>query len=243
MNGLILEGLTTGYKDKVIIKDLNLRVGEKETLILMGSSGSGKTTLLLTILGILKANGGQIKLNSKLLSDIPIEERNIGYVPQDYGLFPHLSVIENVSYGLKIRGVSIEERTKKAKQMLELVNLRNLENRRINQLSGGQKQRVALARALSIRPDLLLLDEPLSNVDQVTKGEVAIGLKEVFKKLEIPIILVTHNHEDAIFLAERIAIMVDGKIEQIGKVEEILKRPKTGFIRKLLQPFTNVKKN
>ena len=166
-----------------------------------------------------------------------MEMRNIGYLPQDYGLFTHLNVLENIAFGLRVRGVPKEEREEIAKKMLALVNLRNYEKRRIRELSGGEKQRVGLARALAVSPALLLLDEPLSNIDQVTKREVAEQLKELFKKLAIPIILVTHSSEDAHFLAEKLAVMVEGTIEQIGPVHEIMTHPKNEFIKKLLNPF------
>ncbi len=203
----------------------------------MGISGSGKTTLLLTILGIIQPKKGRIVLNDKVINDTPIEERNIGYLPQDYGLFPHLNVFDNVAYGLKVRGASKTEQGQGVKEMLALVELEGFEKRKIKEMSGGQRQRVGLARALAIKPDLLLLDEPLSNIDQITKLEVATHLKNLFAKLDIPIILVTHNHEDALFLAENLAIMNEGKIEQIGSVKEIMNNPKTPFIKRLLTPF------
>ncbi len=152
-------------------------------------------------------------------------------------MFPHLSVIENVSYGLRVRGVEKREQEDTAEEMLTLVELKGFGKKRIQEISGGQRQRVGLARALAIRPGLLLLDEPLSNIDQVTKSEVATHLKALFHKLEIPVMLVTHNHEDAIFLAERLAIMIDGRIEQTGTVDAIIKSPKTPFIKRILMPF------
>ncbi len=239
-SGLSVQNLKSGFGSKIIIPDLSLEVGPRETLVLMGISGSGKTTLLLTILGIHTLVEGKIILNGRDITNIPIEERNIGYLPQDYGLFPHLNVIDNVDYGLKVRGLPKSEREAVAEQMLTLTDLKGLEKRRIDELSGGQRQRVGLARALAIKPELLLLDEPLSNIDQVTKLDVAKQLKELFKKLEIPIILVTHNHEDALFLAERLAIMIEGAIEQEGSVNEIIKNPKTPLIGRLLKPFSDI---
>lgn len=237
MRGLSIQNLSSGYGQKSVIEDLSLEVKEKETLVLMGISGSGKSTLLLTILGIITPKKGRILLNEREITTLPIEERNIGYLPQDYGLFPHLNVIENVSYGLRVRGFSQKEQLSKAQEMLELVDLKGYDSRRIQEISGGQRQRVGLARALAINPDLLLLDEPLSNIDQVTKLEVATHLKNLFAKLDIPVILVTHNHEDALFLSEQLAILIEGKIEQIGHVKEIIKNPKTPFIKRLLMPF------
>ncbi|MBI3633940.1 MAG: ABC transporter ATP-binding protein, partial [Candidatus Vogelbacteria bacterium] len=234
------QNLRAGYDREIIIEDLSLSVKEKETLVLMGISGSGKTTLLLTILGIISPEKGNIILNGRDIGSLPIEERNIGYLPQDYGLFPHLNIADNISYGLRVRGASMAEQERKVKEMLSLVSLEGYGGKKVQEISGGQRQRVGLARALAIRPDMLLLDEPLSNIDQVTKLEVATGLKNLFSKLDIPIILVTHNHEDALFLSEHLAIMNRGKIEQIGSVEEILKNPKTPLIKRLLVPFDTI---
>ncbi|SRR6266571_4831958 len=237
MKGLVIQTLTAGYRKKAVVIDVSLEVKEKEILVLMGISGSGKTTLLLTILGIVAPIRGKIFLQEKEITKLPIEERNIGYLPQDYGLFPHLTVFDNIAYGLAVRGLSKEEQEKKVQEMLELVDLTGLKKRKIQQLSGGQRQRVGLARALAIDPALFLLDEPLSNIDQVTKLEVATNMKKLFAKLDIPIILVTHNHEDALFLAEKLAIMIEGRIEQTGDIKEIVNSPKTDFIKKLLSPF------
>lgn len=242
MNGLVIHQLQSGYGNKIVLDEFSLIVKPNETLVLMGTSGSGKSTLLLTIIGIITPKKGSILLNERYLNTLAIEERNIGFVPQDYGLFPHLNVMENISYGARIRGLPREEQTAVAREMLKLVDLKGYEEHRVNELSGGQRQRIALARALAIKPGLLLLDEPLANIDQVTKFEVASQLKELFRKLDIPIILVTHNHEDAIFLAEHLAIVVDGKIVQTGTVEEVMKKPKTDFVRRLLMPFDGMKK-
>lgn len=234
---LKLEKLTSGYGEKPIVKECSLEVNEKETLILMGPSGSGKSTLLLTILGILSPMKGKIFLGDEEISSLPIEMRNIGYLPQDYGLFPHMNVEENIAFGLRVRRAAKEEKKTTTSRMLELVDLRGYEKRKIHELSGGQKQRVGLARALAVKPRLLLLDEPLSNIDQVTKLEVAEQLRALFQKLDIPIILVTHNHEDARFFSQKLAIMIDGCIEQIGTLNEILDHPKRDLIKRLLCSF------
>lgn len=237
MTGLSIRNLDSGYTDKPVVKDLSLEVGPHETLIVMGPSGSGKTTLLLTILGVLTPTGGEMELDGESLTARPIEERNIGYLPQDYGLFPHLTVAENITYGLRVRGIPRDERQEAAGGMLSMVELAGLGQRKIRELSGGQRQRVGLARALAIKPSLILLDEPLSNIDQVTKAEVAARMKELFQKLEIPVVLVTHSREDARFLGGRLAIMIDGRIEQLDTVENIIKAPKTFYIKRLLMPF------
>lgn len=234
---LIIEHLTTNYGDKTVLKDISLVCPSSAVTVLMGTSGSGKTTLLRSILGIHNPKEGNILLNNKNIINLPIESRNIGYLPQDYALFPHLTVEENVEYGLKIRGVNKVVRAQKTKEMLSLVDLSHLEKRKIKQLSGGQKQRVGLARALAINPELLLLDEPLSNIDQVTKFEVAKQLKSLFQTIKIPVIFVTHSYEDAIFLADKLVILIDGEIAQEGTWQEITKNPANEYINKILKPF------
>lgn len=237
MAGLFLRGITTGYADLVVIKDLNLEVRPKTTFVLMGLSGSGKTTLLKTILGILHPIKGTIELDGKDITRLPIEQRNIGYLSQSYGLFPHLTVAGNIAYGLRIKGMPHDEQKDVVSRMLELVDLTGYEHKSALELSGGQQQRVGLARALAVKPSLFLLDEPLSNIDQATKFDVATDMKKLFDELNIPIILVTHQYEDAQFFNARVAIMVEGAIEQVGSYQELVAQPKTPFIKKLLTPF------
>lgn len=237
MEGLILQNLVSGYGNHIIVKDLTLSIADGETLILMGLSGSGKTTLLKTILGIVPPISGKILLHGKDIKSLPIEKRNVGYVPQDYGLFSYLSVGANISFGLRMRKISRDQQREKVQQMLQIIGLAEYEHKEIHELSGGQQQRVALARALAIEPELLLLDEPLSSIDQATKFEVASHLKNLFKLLKIPIIFVTHQYEDARFLSGRLAIMINGIIEQMGMVDDVVQHPKTPFIRRLLTPF------
>lgn len=237
MFGLQIENITSGYNQKPIVHNCSFDVKPRETLVLMGPSGSGKSTLLLTILGRIVPFSGTILLDDQDISSVGMEKRNIGYLPQDYGLFPHMNVRENVSFGLRVRGLSNEEQKDISDQMLRLVHLQGFETRRMSELSGGEKQRVGLARALAIKPKLLLLDEPLSSIDQVTKQEVARDLKDLFQKLDIPIILVTHNTEDASFLAEKLAIMINGSIQQIGTLREVRDYPQSDFIRRLIHPF------
>ncbi len=237
MGCLQINNLTVGYGSKIVLKNCSFAAQPKETLVIMGSSGGGKTTLLLAILGILKPIEGQIVLENRNITLLPIEARNIGYVPQDYALFPHMNVQENVSFGLRARGICKKERRAIATQMLHLANLPGFEERRMQELSGGEKQRVALARALAIQPHLLLLDEPLSNVDPITKFDVAVQLKDLFQKIRIPVIFVTHNREEALFFADRLAILADGNMGQIGPLQEVLQHPKTELVAKLLKPF------
>ena len=238
MEGLFLQSINAGYNDSLILKNLELRVEPGETMVVMGTSGAGKTTLLKTILGIIQPKSGNIVLNGRTITHTPIEQRNIGYLSQFYSLFPHLNVQENVGYGLQIRRYAFDERNKRVDQLLTMLELKNLAQARIQDLSGGQQQRVALARALAPNPDLIVLDEPLSNIDQVTKLEVASYLKKSFISLNIPVVLVTHQWEDAKFLGNKIAILVGGKIEQTGSFEAIIQNPKSPFIKKLLMPYS-----
>lgn len=235
--GLLLHDIVSGYGLQPIIKGVTLEVGPGEVLVLMGASGTGKTTLLLTILGILTPTGGKVLINGDDAIALPIERRNIGYLPQDYGLFPHLNVFDNVAYGLRVRGVPGAEQEARVAETLAFVELQGLEKRRVQELSGGQRQRVGLARALAIKPNLLLLDEPLSSIDEVTRCDVATQLKDLFHKLDIPIILVTHNREDALFFCQRLAILNDGRIEQVGTVNELLTSPRTSLVQRLLAPL------
>ncbi|MGV8084863.1 MAG: ABC transporter ATP-binding protein [Candidatus Bilamarchaeum sp.] len=231
---LRLENITTKIAKRNIIDNISLEVKATQVMVVMGPSGSGKTTLLQTILGVIHPDYGRILIDDVDITQKLIEQREIGYLPQSYGLFPHLSVIENVEYGLKVRGIN--NRTE-AEKMLKLVGLSGFESRRITQLSGGQKQRVGLARALATKPKLLLLDEPLSNIDTITKGDVAAQLKKLFAELKIPTIFVTHSPQEAIYFGDQIAILIDGKIAQIGTPGEIKKKPVNETVSKLLQPF------
>jgi len=237
MEGLLLQNITVGYGDHIVIQHLNLTVDAQTTLVLMGVSGSGKTTLLKTILGIIQPSTGSILLQGNDITHLPIEQRNIGYLSQNYGLFPHMNVEDNITYGLRIRGSSKDEQKHVLENMLDLIELKGFEKRSVTELSGGQQQRVGLARALAVKPSLFLLDEPLSNIDQATKFDIARDMKKLFNELNIPIILVTHQYEDAQFFGAHVAIMIEGVIEQVGTYQEIIEQPKTPFIKKLLVPF------
>lgn len=239
MNTLSIQHLSCGYKEQVILRDISLNVEAGKTCVIMGPSGIGKSTLLLTILGILPPIQGTILLSQTQLNPLCIEQRHIGYLPQDYGLFPHLSVLDNIAFGLKIKGICIQQQHQIALDLMHKMDLRGLESRKPSQLSGGQRQRVGLARALAIQPQLLLLDEPLSNIDPITKSEVGRSLKNLFKSFQIPILLVTHNHEDVHLFADFVVVLNEGKIEQTGSLQELLDHPKTDFVRKILKPFSS----
>lgn len=211
-----------------------LEVKEGEFLTLLGPSGCGKTSTLRIIAGFEKPDKGEVIFNDRVVNEIPPYERNVGIVFQDYALFPHMTVFKNISFGLEMRGFSKEEIKRKVKWALELVGLSGFENRYPEQLSGGQQQRVALARALVIEPELLLLDEPLSNLDAKIRERLRGEIKRIQRELKITTIYVTHDQEEAMAISDRIAVMSIGKIEQVGEPLELYYKPKTEFVAKFL---------
>jgi len=205
-----------------------------EFLTLLGPSGCGKTTTLRIIAGFEKPDKGKIYFNDIVMNDVPPYERNIGIVFQDYALFPHMTVYDNISFGLKLRKLSKEEIKRRVSWALELVGLKGFEDRYPEQLSGGQQQRVALARALVIEPQLLLLDEPLSNLDAKIRERLRGEIKRIQKELGITTIYVTHDQEEAMAISDRIAVMSVGKIEQVGNPLDLYYNPKNEFVAKFL---------
>ncbi|MEM1990094.1 MAG: ABC transporter ATP-binding protein [Candidatus Bathyarchaeia archaeon] len=237
MRGLYVQNVSKSFNGVKALDGVELSVEQGEFMVIMGPSGCGKTTLLLVILGALKPDKGLIWMGDREISRLPIEERNIGYVPQDFGLFPHLNVYEDIAFGLRVKGYSKSEVDSKVKSLLRMVDLEGFELRKPRELSGGQRQRVALARALAINPSLLLLDEPLSNIDEATKSDVIANLKSLQRKTGVTTVCVTHNPEDAFKLGDRIAVMYLGKIIQCGKPKEILENPKNEVIKRLIAPI------
>jgi len=237
MKELRIENVTKHYGTVKALDQVNLTINPAEFMVVMGPSGCGKTTLLLVVLGALSPEEGHIIINGKVIDDLPLEERGIGYVPQDFGLFPHLNVYENVAFGLKVRNQAENEVHKIVNGLLVMVDLQGLEDRKPQELSGGQKQRVALARALATNPSVLLLDEPLSNVDEATKAEVRVNLKKIVEKTRITTLCVTHNPEDAFDLGDRIAIMQSGKIIQCDSPSSLLRNPKNEGVKRLIAPM------
>ena len=210
--------------------ELNLDIQDGEFFTMLGPSGSGKTTCLRLIGGFEQATAGRILLHGKDVTDLPPYEREVNTVFQDYALFPHMTVSENIEYGLMIEKVSKTERTRRAGEMLELVQLHEMGSRKPSQLSGGQRQRVALARALIKQPRVLLLDEPLGALDLKLRQQMQIELKAIQKRVGITFIFVTHDQEEALTMSDRIAVFNRGKIEQIGNPEEIYEHPETPFV-------------
>lgn len=208
--------------------DLDIQAGE--FLTLLGPSGSGKTTVLRMIAGFETPDAGNILLNGKDITNLPAYERDVNTVFQDYALFPHMDVISNIEYGLRVKGVEKSERSKKALAALAQVQLSGYERRKPSQLSGGQRQRVALARALVNRPAVLLLDEPLGALDLKLRQQMQIELKQLQREVGITFIFVTHDQEEALTMSDRIAVFDRGKIQQIDKPSAIYERPKNTFV-------------
>ncbi len=230
-----LNGIDAGYeKGKPILKNFNLSVEQGELVSLLGPSGCGKTTTLRTIAGFLMAEQGSVTIGGKDYTNVPPNKRNIGLVFQNYALFPHLTVFDNVAYGLRRRKVEKPEIAKRVAEVLKLVSLKGFESRFPAQLSGGQRQRVALARSIVIQPELLLLDEPLSNLDAKLRDEMRAELSRLQHQLGITMIYVTHDQVEAMSLSSRIIVMNEGLIEQTGTPEQIYESPATPFVARFV---------
>jgi spermidine/putrescine ABC transporter ATP-binding subunit len=207
---------------------LSVRRGELMTLL--GPSGCGKTTLLNLVAGFLAVDAGEIEIDGKRVNDIPTYKREIGMMFQNYALFPHMSIADNVGYGLRMRGVARPDLKRRVAEALSLVQLTGVEDRRPHQLSGGQQQRVALARALVVSPKVLLLDEPFSALDRNLRASMQMEIKEIQRQLGVTTIFVTHDQGEALSLSDRIAVMFEGRIRQVGSPEEIYRRPADRFV-------------
>lgn len=212
------------------LNNINLSIKENEYFVILGPTGTGKTVLLELIAGLQKADGGGIFYNGKKIDEIPPEERDISMVYQDYMLFPHLDVRENISFGLKVRGYSKDEIDREVREIVELFKIKDLLKRNVKTLSGGEQQRIALARALVISPAVLLLDEPLSALDPGTQEKFQYDLKKIHEKLGTITVHVTHDFNESLIMADRIAIMNNGKIIQQGQPREVFQQPKSNFI-------------
>ncbi|EKB53701.1 ABC transporter ATP-binding protein [Falseniella ignava] len=218
------------YGSNQVLHDIHFGVEEGKLLCLLGPSGCGKTTILNAIGGFLTDYTGDIIIDGQNISSLPPESRPVSTVFQSYGLFPHLTVLNNVAYGLKFQGYSKEERIQKAEAMLEIVGLYNHRHKHIHQLSGGQQQRVALARSLVVEPKVLLLDEPLSNLDAKMRSNLRLEIKSIQQRLNITTILVTHDQQEAFEMADQIVLLNQGRIVQTGDPREIYDQPANDFV-------------
>lgn len=227
---LSLKNISKKYKDKEILNNISFDIKEGELVCILGPSGCGKTTLLNIIGGFVSDFSGDVFLSDENINNIPPEKREIATVFQSYGLFTHKNVIDNVSYGLKLLKIDKNMREKRARDMLEKVGLAGYEKKKIKELSGGEQQRVAIARSMVLNPKLLLLDEPLSNLDVHLRDVMRKEIKRIQKQFGVTMIIVTHDQEDAFKLADRVIVINEGHIEQIGTPEELYKAPKNNFI-------------
>ena len=225
-----LRGIRVDYDDEPVLKGIDLDIMDKEFITFLGPSGCGKTTTLRIIGGFIQTKEGDVFFGGVRINDLPPYKREVNTVFQRYALFPHLNVYENVEFGLKIAKVPEKERRQSVKEMLKLVGLSGYDRRHINQLSGGQQQRVAIARALVNRPKVLLLDEPLGALDLKLRKEMQIELKRIQQALEITFIYVTHDQEEALTMSDRVVVMRDGNILQIGTPQDIYNEPCNAFV-------------
>jgi putative spermidine/putrescine transport system ATP-binding protein len=223
-------GLRKNYGSVVALDGVDITIEQGEFFTLLGPSGSGKTTLLRLIAGFERPDAGVIELDGRDISRVPPYSRDVNTVFQDYALFPHMTVAENVQYGLRVRRVPKAERRERAARALEMVRLGGLGERKPTQLSGGQRQRVALARAIVNEPQVLLLDEPLGALDFKLRQEMQIELQHVQRRVGITFVYVTHDQEEALAMSDRIAVLSNGRIEQVGTPLEVYERPQTDFV-------------
>ncbi|BAS26871.1 ABC transporter ATP-binding protein [Limnochorda pilosa] len=230
MSGLELRGLSKRFGSTVAVEDLHLTAAPGELVALLGPSGCGKTTTLRMVAGFERPDAGRVLLDGRDVTELPPERRGVGIVFQNYALFPHMTVAQNIGYGLAVRSIGARERRRRAEELLALMGLEGLAGRRPEALSAGQQQRVALARALAPEPRLLLLDEPLSALDAPVRRHLRAEIRRVQQELGITTLYVTHDQEEALATADRIAVLQAGRPEQVGSPEEVYLRPRSPFV-------------
>lgn len=228
------ENISKYYGDVKIIEGLNLDIKKGEFISLLGPSGSGKTTLLMMLAGFESATKGTVWLNDTALNDIPSYKRNIGVVFQNYALFPHMTVAQNIAFPLQMRGMDKTTIKEKVDKVLDMVQLSAMKERKPSQLSGGQQQRVALARALVFEPEVILMDEPLGALDKQLREQMQLDIRALHQRLGVTIVFVTHDQEEALTMSDRIAVFNKGNIEQIASPREIYDFPKTKFVAQFI---------
>lgn len=234
MISLSFQHIQKRFDSTVVVRDLSFDIGAGELFFLLGPSGCGKTTCLRMVAGFYRPDGGDLFFGDRVINSVPPHKRNTGMVFQNYALWPHLSVRGNVEYGLKVRKVPSPERERRVKEALDMVRLGHLADRYPSQMSGGQQQRVALARALVIRPDVLLLDEPLSNLDAQLRLEMRSEIKRLHREQQTTALYVTHDQEEALSIADRVAILRDGDLMQVGPPRDLYRAPRSRFVAEFI---------
>src|SRR5215471_14726784 len=231
---IVLDQLTKHYSGQAIVDRLSLSVSEGEFFVLLGASGSGKSSVLRLIAGLSSPDSGTVRLHGRDVTMLAPQERGVGFVFQNYSIFRHMTVAENIEFGLRIRGVRKSERTDRRDELLDLVGLGGLGGRYESQISGGQQQRVALARALAYRPQVLLLDEPFGALDVKIRSQLRQNFKEIQRSLGITTILVTHDQEEAFELGSRIGVFDRGRLLEVGAPDELYERPRSLYVATFL---------
>ena len=232
------EGISKDWKE-FHLRDITLEVKEGEHFIILGPSGAGKTVLLEIIAGIIEPDSGRVYLKGRDVTDLPPEKRGLAYVPQNYALFPNMNVYDNIAFGLKVRKVPKPEIERKVREISEVLKIEHLLHRKPRTLSGGEQQRVALARALVVEPPLILLDEPFANLDVQTRAKLLTEMKRWKRELGFTALHVTHSFEEAISLGDRVGVMLDGRLVQVGKVRDVFSRPVSEEVARFLG-FENI---
>jgi ABC-type Fe3+/spermidine/putrescine transport system ATPase subunit len=231
---LTVRQVTRAFDGVAVLRGVDLEVVEGEILCLLGPSGSGKTSLLRVIAGLEQPDSGDVLLNGQSIVNIPVHQRGFGLMFQDFALFPHLNVAENVVFGLRMQGAPLREQQRRLRDVLQLVGLTGFERRDVAQLSGGERQRVALARSLAPSPRLLMLDEPLGSLDAALRERLIVDLRAIIKRVGLTALYVTHDQEEAYAVADRLAVMNAGVIEQVGAPEMVYRYPQTTFVARFL---------
>ena len=225
-----LSHVTKAFDTTIAVNDVSLKIEEGEFFFLLGPSGCGKSTFLRIVAGFYKPDTGELRFDDTVMNNVPPHQRNTGMVFQNYALWPHMSVAENIEYGLTLRKLEKAERQEKIARALEMVQMEGFHDRAVNTLSGGQQQRIALARALVIEPSVLLLDEPISNLDAALRQQMRDEIKQIHDRTNITMFYVTHDQVDALSMADRMAIMQDGVVIQVGTPREVYQFPKNAFV-------------
>lgn len=238
---LEISGIKKSFDGTTVLNDISLEIGDSQIVSILGSSGGGKTTLLNIILGLLQPDSGRIVFNGSDITNTPMERRGFNIVFQDYALFPNLTAYRNIVYGL--RNYPDRSSKEEIEALIDLLDLREHLNKKIDQLSGGQKQRVALARTMVMKPKILLLDEPLSALDGVIKESIKEKIVTIAKEFHLTTIIVTHDPEEALTISDKVLILNKGKIEQFAEPSEIIKNPKSQFVNDFILKQLEVKKN